>query len=178
MFYTHVAAAVLAGAIAATGAWQVQNWRHGEQIGALKLGHATVLADIAEKTRIAADKVRVLGVTLADAEAASDAKHTKELTDAKAENDRYRACVRNGTCGVRVIAKPAACPAGGAVPQDASPGSLGDGALALDREAAERVLDLRQSISDDAAKLGYLQEYAKQCERAGVEAVKHVNAGS
>ncbi len=31
MIYTHAAAAIIAAALAATGAWQVQNWRYGEQ---------------------------------------------------------------------------------------------------------------------------------------------------
>lgn len=43
MIYTHAAAALIGAALAATGAWQVQNWRHGEQI-------ATIRADAAEST--------------------------------------------------------------------------------------------------------------------------------
>ncbi len=41
--YTHVAAGILGAAVAFTGAWQVQNWRYGEQI-------ATMQKDAAEAT--------------------------------------------------------------------------------------------------------------------------------
>ena len=48
-------------------------------------------------------------------------------------------------------------------------GGVGDGAIALDGETANRVLDLRESVQSDAAKLAYLREYATSCYRAGVE---------
>ncbi len=41
MIATHVAAALLSAAIAAAGAWKVQDWRMGEQIADLNLAHAT-----------------------------------------------------------------------------------------------------------------------------------------
>lgn len=40
-FYTHAAVAVVAGALAAGGAWTVQGWRWGERLEALKGEHAT-----------------------------------------------------------------------------------------------------------------------------------------
>lgn len=36
MLYTHIAAALISAAIAATGAWKVQSWRYGEQIASMK----------------------------------------------------------------------------------------------------------------------------------------------
>lgn len=36
MLYTHVAAALISAAIAATGAYKVQSWRYGEQIASMK----------------------------------------------------------------------------------------------------------------------------------------------
>ena len=45
--YTHAAAALLGAAIAATGAWQVQGWRMGQQISAL---HAEVAQAQAART--------------------------------------------------------------------------------------------------------------------------------
>ena len=36
MIYTHIAAALISAAVAATGAWQVQSWRYGEQIASMK----------------------------------------------------------------------------------------------------------------------------------------------
>lgn len=37
MIYTHLAAAILSAALAATGAWQVQAWRYGGQIARIEL---------------------------------------------------------------------------------------------------------------------------------------------
>lgn len=167
--YTHAGAAVLAGALAFAGAWQVQGWRMGAQVASLKAGHAKTLQAIADKTAKARAAVAryelAANVQLAD----KDTQHYKELTHAQSETARMRACVAAGTCGVRIITRATACATGGAVPQDAGTGSVGDGAVALDGEAAGRVLDLRESVAADAAKLAYLQEYASACYRAGVE---------
>ena len=167
--YTHAGAALLAGAIAGVCAWHAQGWRLGEQLAGLKAGHAKTLQAIADKTAQARDAVgkyeAVVHANLAD----KDTRHYKELTHAKTETDRLRACVAAGTCGVRIIARATACATGGAVPQDAGPGSVGDGAVALDGDTAGRVLNLRESVQSDAAKLAYLREYASACWRSGVE---------
>ena len=167
--YTHAGAALLAGALAFAGAWQVQAWRLGEQLAGLKATHADTLRSIADKTAKAREAVRKYETGVADQLADKDATHYKELTHAKTETDRLRACVAAGACGVRMITRSTACAAGGAVPQDAGAGGVGDGAVALDADTAGRVLDLRESVSADAAKLAYLQEYATSCYRAGVE---------
>lgn len=61
VIYTHIAAAVLGSAIAATTAWGVQDWRLGGQIAALQAQHATERAqaeadaratEIAHNTRL------------------------------------------------------------------------------------------------------------------------------
>ncbi|GAB2463689.1 hypothetical protein GCM10027082_14060 [Comamonas humi] len=41
MIYTHVAAGLLGAAIAANSAWQIQDWRLGGQIEAMKTAQAT-----------------------------------------------------------------------------------------------------------------------------------------
>ena len=165
--YTHAGAAVLAGALAFAGAWQVQAWRMGEQLASLKAGHAKTLQAIADKTAKASEAVRKYETGVADQLADKDATHYKELTHAKSESDRLRACISAGTCGVRIITRATACAAGGAVPQDAGAGGVGDGAIALDDAAANRVLDLRESVQSDAVKLAYLRDYAQACWRAG-----------
>ena len=167
--YTHAGAALLAGALAFAGAWQVQAWRLGAQIASLKTAHAETLRSIADKTAKASEAVRKYEAGVADQLADKDATYYQELTHAKTETDRLRACVAAGACGVRIITRTTACAAGGAVPQDAGAGGLGDGAIALDGETAGRVLDLRESVQSDAAKLAYLREYASACYRAGVE---------
>ena len=167
--YTHAGAALLAGALAFAGAWQVQAWRMGEQLASLKATHAETLQAIADKTAKAREAVRKYEAGVADQLADKDAQHYQELTHAKTETDRLRACVAAGACGVRIITRSTACAAGGAVPQDAGAGSVGDGAIELDQATAGRVLDLRESVAVDAAKLAYLREYASACYRAGVE---------
>lgn len=167
--YTHAGAAVLAGALAFACAWQIQAWRMGEQLAGLKASHAETLREIADKTEKAREAVRKYEAGVADQLADKDATHHKELTHAKSESDRLRACIAAGTCGVRIITRSASCAAGGAVPQDAGAGGLGDGAIELDPATAGRVLDLRESVQSDAAKLAYLRDYAQACWRAGVE---------
>ena len=167
--YTHAGAALLAGALAFAGAWQMQAWRMGEQLASLKATHAETLQAIADKTAKASEAVRKYETGVADQLADKDATHYKELTHAQSETARMRACIAAGTCGVRIITRSASCAAGGAMPQDAGAGRVGDGAIGLDDDTAGRVLDLRESVQSDAAKLAYLREYATSCYRAGVE---------
>ena len=166
--YTNAGAALLAAAIAGACAWYAQGWRMGEQLASLKATHAETLRSIADKTAKASEAVRKYEAGVADQLADKDVQHYQELTHAQSETARMRACIAAGTCGVRIITRSAACAAGG-VPQDAGSGGVGDGAIALDGETAGRVLDLRESVAADAAKLAYLREYAKSCYRAGVE---------
>ena len=166
--YTHAGAAVLAGALAFAGAWQIQAWRMGEQLAGVKASHAQTMQAIADKTAKASEAVRKYEAGVAGQLADKDATHYKELTYAQSETARMRACIAAGTCGVRIITRSTACAAGD-VPQDAGAGGVGDGAVALDDAAANRVLDLRESVQSDAAKLAYLREYAQTCWRAGVE---------
>ncbi len=167
--YTHVAAALLSGALAFAGAWTAQGLRLGAQLASLKTGHAETLREIAGKTAKASEAVRKYENGVAEMLADKDTQHYQELTHAQSETARMRACVAAGACGVRIITRSTACAAGGAVPQDAGAGGVGDGAIALDDAAANRVLDLRESVQSDAAKLAYLREYAQACYRAGVE---------
>ena len=141
----------------------------GEQLADLQATHAQTLQAIADKTAQARDAVARYEIAAQSQLADKDTQHYKELTHAKTETDRMRACVAAGTCGVRIITRSASCAAGGAMPQDAGAGRVGDGAIGLDDDTAGRVLDLRESVQSDAAKLAYLREYARACYRAGVE---------
>jgi len=174
--YTHAGAALLAGALAFAGAWQVQAWRLGEQLAGLKTDHAKTLQAIADKTAQARAAVARYELAAHAQLADKDVQHYQELTHAQSETARMRACIAAGTCGVRIITRSTACAAGGAVPQDAGAGGVGDGAIALDADTANRVLDLRESVQSDAAKLAYLREYAKSCYRAGVEGAGGVDS--
>ena len=164
-----LAAVAMTAIVASAGTWAVQSWRLGGKIATLKAQHAQVLQDIAGKTAKAHEAVLRYQATVNARLADRDAEHYQELTHAQNETRHLRACVAAGTCGVRILtaATPgaSACPG----PQDASTSRVGDGALALDGETAERVLDLRESVQSDAAKLAYLRDYAQACWRAGVE---------
>lgn len=162
---TILAALALAGAFAA--GWVVKGWRADAVLAQLRQVHAGVLADIATKTRAAADAVRAYERQAGLALAAADKQSTEDLNNAKAETQRLRDCVRAGTCGVRIVTRYVDQP-GGAGGADAGAGGVGDDAITLDAGVSERVLDLRDAIAEDAAKLGYLQQYAEQCQQAGV----------
>lgn len=46
--YTYVATALVAGAVAATGAWQVQSWRYETKIATIKQEHSDLVASSAK----------------------------------------------------------------------------------------------------------------------------------
>ncbi len=72
-FGTHIAAALVAGALAFGAAWQVQAWRYGEQISDLKREHAEAVASSANQ---------IYDLKLEHAEAvASSAKSALKLTE-------------------------------------------------------------------------------------------------
>ncbi|EFR9853503.1 lysis protein [Salmonella enterica] len=96
--------------------------------------------------------------------AALDAKYTKELADAKAENDDLQ---HRLAAGGRVRVKGRCTVPASTTP--ASTGSVGDAAsVELSPVAGRNVLGIRSGIISDQAKLRYLQDYIRtQCQRKG-----------
>ena len=94
--------------------------------------------------------------------AALDAKYTKELADAKAENDALQRKLDNGG---RVLVK-GKCPVSAAT-QTAGAASMGDDAtVELSAVAGRNVLGIRSGILSDQTALRALQEYiTTQCLR-------------
>lgn len=94
--------------------------------------------------------------------AALDAKYTKELADAKAENDALQRKLDNGG---RVLVK-GKCPVSAAT-QTAGTASMGDDAtVELSSGAGRNVLGIRSGIISDQTALRALQEYiTTQCLR-------------
>ena len=92
--------------------------------------------------------------------AALDAKYTKELADAKAENDALQRKLDNGG---RVLVK-GKCPVSAAT-QTAGAASMGDDAtVELSAVAGRNVLGIRSGIISDQKSLSVLQEYIRtQC---------------
>ena len=102
MIYTHAAAALIAASIAATGAWQIQNWR----FDAKEKAHAE--QKLVEVQQSAATAIRQLDNVLMaqNAGAARAIRLRSDLDSARTELDRLRIALRTlptadpttGTC--------------------------------------------------------------------------------
>ncbi|HAZ7349369.1 lysis protein [Escherichia coli] len=94
--------------------------------------------------------------------AALDAKYTKELADAKAEND---ALLRKLDNGGRVLVK-GKCPVPSSAETSSASGMGNDVTVELSPVAGRNVLDIRDGIIRDQTALRTLQEYIRtQCLR-------------
>ncbi|MDF3971126.1 lysis protein [Escherichia coli] len=94
--------------------------------------------------------------------AALDAKYTKELADAKAENDALRRKLDNGG---RVLVK-GKCPVPSSAETSSASGMGNDATVELSPVAGRNVLDIRDGIIRDQTALRTLQEYiSTQCLR-------------
>ncbi|ELW6130135.1 lysis protein [Salmonella enterica] len=94
--------------------------------------------------------------------AALDAKYTKELADAKAENDALRRKLDNGG---RVLVK-GKCPVPSSAETSSSSGMGNDATVELSPVAGRNVLGIRDGIIRDQTALRTLQEYiSTQCLR-------------
>ena len=115
-----------------------------KKVSELKLANATI-TDMQQRQR--------------DADAL-DAKYTKELADAKAENDALQRKLDNGG---RVLVK-GKCPVSAAT-QTTGAASMGDDAtVELSAVAGRNVLGIRSGIVSDQTALRALQEYiTTQC---------------
>ena len=165
-----IIAAILFALGLATG-WAVNGWRTGAELADVKRQHAEVLAGIARKTTDAVTAVRKLEQAANSAISTADKSATERIAKNEEETSRLRECVRLGTCGVRIVTR-VVRESGGGGAADSTTGSVGDAAVELDREAASRVLDLRESVQLDAEKLDYLQRYAETCWRLGSASIE------
>ena len=94
--------------------------------------------------------------------AALDAKYTKELADAKAENDSLLRKLDNGG---RVLVK-GKCPVPSSAETSSASGMGNDATVELSPVAGRNVLDIRDGIIRDQTALRTLQEYIRtQCLR-------------
>nr|WP_145550735.1 lysis protein [Yersinia intermedia] len=117
----------------------------------------TLQRDVAEITAVANQQKKDLQLieTQRQAVAAIDIKYTKELADAKSENERLRADIANGTKRLQLNAtctKP--------VSKTTGPASVTDDASARLTESAERdYLNLRERIGIATSQINGLQAY-------------------
>ncbi|ECM4408846.1 lysis protein [Salmonella enterica subsp. enterica serovar Give] len=94
--------------------------------------------------------------------AALDARYTKELADAKAENDALRRKLDNGG---RVLVK-GKCPVSSSAETSSASGMGNDATVELSPVAGRNVLGIRYGIISDQTALRTLQEYIRtQCQK-------------
>ncbi|MGE4858148.1 lysis protein [Yersinia enterocolitica] len=113
--------------------------------------------DVAELSKVAKQQQATLDQieTQRQAVAAIDIKHTKELADAKSENERLRADIANGTKRLQLNAT---CPK--PVSKTTGPASVPDDASARLTNAAERdYISLRERIGIATSQINGLQAY-------------------
>ncbi|RJQ95030.1 lysis protein [Salmonella enterica] len=92
--------------------------------------------------------------------AALDARYTKELADAKAENDALRRKLDNGG---RVLVK-GKCPVSSSAETSSASGMGNDATVELSPVAGRNVLGIRDGIISDQTALRTLKEYIRtQC---------------
>lgn len=92
--------------------------------------------------------------------AALDAKYTKELSDAKAQNDSLKRKLDNGG---RVLVK-GKCPVPATTETSSASGVGNDATVELSSVAGRNVLSIRDGIISDQSALRTLQEYIRtQC---------------
>jgi hypothetical protein len=90
MLYTHVVAALVSAAIAATGAWQVQNWRYGEMIAVERTNQAFAVAKAEE---VAREVERAMTTKLLEAQRAAQTREIalrRDIDAARRESDGLR----------------------------------------------------------------------------------------
>ncbi|EOI7482070.1 lysis protein [Yersinia enterocolitica] len=117
----------------------------------------TLQRDVAEITAVANQQKKDLQLieTQRQAVAAIDIKHTKELADAKSENERLRADIASGTKRLQLNAT---CT--NPVSKTTGPASIPDDASARLTESAERdYLSLRERIGIATSQINGLQAY-------------------
>ncbi|EPN8209655.1 lysis protein [Yersinia enterocolitica] len=113
--------------------------------------------DVAELSNVAKQQQATLDQieTQRQAVAAIDIKHTKELADAKSENERLRADIANGTKRLQLNAT---CTK--SVSKTTGPASVTDDASARLTDSAQRdYLSLRERIGIATSQINGLQDY-------------------
>lgn len=162
MIYTHAAAALLAAAIAATGAWQVQAWRWGaheaDRLQAEQTARDARESDARQQRRFADQAAARHAATLAQLNA--------QLGDARAHIARLsdRPCLGAGTVGMlNNIGAPAGLGVrthpgqlAGAPAAPATPAPDAATGYATERDTAEHIATCRASYAAVADQLNQI----------------------
>lgn len=151
---------VSALAVGAVAAWDEQDHRYASKISELKRAYDADMRAISDKAAEAVTDALLRQQDLEKQIAALDERHTKEIYDARIENDRLAAAVDAGAVQLRIRA---ACPTGGgAVSGAAGAARLDDaGSAVLDAAARQSYFALRRNLTDTEGKLSALQDYVR-----------------
>jgi hypothetical protein len=158
-----LAAILLSMVIGAGGAWQIQDWRMGEQLSEQAGQHQADLAAIGAAAAAQVHTEQDKRLATEQKLAAQDQQHTKELSDAQ----RSQALLRDrlATADVRLSVLLAANPASGCnVP--AAPGAVGvvhDARRAqLDPAHAQRIIAITDDGDNAVIALRACQAYVRE----------------
>jgi len=151
--------------LAAALVWWIEGLRWDADVSKLKATHTAELKKFSDQAVIDLTNQKKRTEAAQTALAALDAKHTKELADEQAKNDRLRADVADGTRRVRIAAANlATCELVGN--STTGTGGVGDAAqVELSGAGGRAVLDLRESAIKDNKVIEYLKEYIMQSGR-------------
>lgn len=146
-------------------AWWVEGLRWDADVSKLNETHTAELKKQSDQAVIDLTNQQKRTEAAQTALAALDAKHTKELADEQAKNDRLRADVAAGTRRVRIAAANlATCELVGN--STTGTGGVGDAAqVELSGAGGRAVLDLRASAIKDDKVIQYLQGFAAEARK-------------
>ncbi len=150
---------VLAFVAGAALTWWVEGLRWDADVSKLKESHTAELKKQSDQAVIDLTNQQKRTEAAQSALAALDAKHTKEMADEQAKNEKLRADVAAGTRRVRIAAANlATCQLVGN--STSGTGSVGNAAqVELSGAGGRAVLDLRASAIKDDQVIRYLQDY-------------------
>jgi len=152
-------------ALATSLGWWIEGLRWDADVSRLNEAHTAELKKQSDQAVIDLTNQQKRTEAAQSALAALDAKHTKEMADEHAKNEKLRADVAAGTRRVRIAAANLAT---SHLIRDTTSGtgSLGD-ALQIDLTPAggSAVLSLRESTSRDDQVIQYLQGYAAEAQK-------------
>jgi prophage endopeptidase len=156
---------VLAFAAGAALTWWVEGLRWDADVSKLKESHTAELKKQSDQAVIDLTNQKKRTEAALIAFQALDAKHTKEMADEQAKNEKLRADIAAGTRRVRIAT------ANLATSQlirnsTSGTGSLGDAVqIDLTSSGGSVVLSLRESTSRDAEVISYLQSYILESKK-------------
>ena len=160
--YWKTAVAIVA---AAALAWWIEGLRWDADVSKRNEAHTEELKKQSDQAVIDLTNKQKRTEAVQAALAALDAKHTKEMADEQAKNEKLRADVAAGTRRVRIAAANlATCELAGN--STTATGGVGDATqVELSGAGGRAVLDLRASTIKDDQVIRYLQDYIRKISK-------------